>query len=109
MHSDLLEPKPILNSLSWRNLIRLLRAERERGDAASALANEQSLHQIYVRLELQQQEIDGLKEALNANKKKKRKKKVLPLEPSDPNVQGGAFIVTLRSKRRSDLLLEQKE
>jgi hypothetical protein len=62
-----------------------------------------------VRLELQQQEINSLKEALNANKKKKRKKKVLPLEPSDPNVQGGAFIVILRSKRRSNVLLEQRE
>ena len=34
---------------------------------------------------------------------------MLSLEPSDPNMQGSAFIVTLRAKRRANLLLKQRE
>jgi hypothetical protein len=63
-----------------------------------------------VRSEIQSHEIEGLEKALNDNQnKKKKKKRYLPLKPSDPDVQGGAFIITPRSKARANALSQQRE
>lgn len=51
---------------------------------------------------LTQHEIQGLKEAVAAKKRKSRKKKVLPLSPTDPNLQGGAIFWSPLSKARAD-------
>jgi hypothetical protein len=84
------------------------RAVRDQNwDAANAV--KQSFHQVLVRFELEKHEKEGLAEALQANKRKKKKRKVLPLQPTDPNVQGGAAIITPRAKVRADQDLKERE
>jgi hypothetical protein len=57
---------------------------------------------MHVALELKNQELQGLKSAIRSKKKRQKKKKVLPLSPRDPNVQGGAIFWDPASKARAD-------
>jgi hypothetical protein len=61
------------------------------GDKAAASEARQQMYQMHVVLELKDQELQGLKTALESKEKRSKKKKVLPLSPQDPNVQGGAI------------------
>ena len=92
--------------VKFKTLLR--RAVRDQ-DWGAASAAEQKYHQVFVRDNIKSHEIEGLKEALDDSKNKKKRKRVLPLEPGDPDLQGGAFIVTPRSKARADALLERRE
>jgi hypothetical protein len=92
--------------VKFKTLLR--RAVRDQ-DWGAASAAEQKYHQAFVRESIKTHEIEGLKEALDDYKNKKKRKRVLPLEPKDPNLQGGAFIITPRSKARADALAEQRE
>jgi hypothetical protein len=67
------------------------------------------MHQMYVALELKDQELQGLKRALKSKKKRQKKKKVLPLSPRDPNVQGGAIFWDPASKARADRRIKDAE
>jgi actin-related protein len=67
------------------------------------------MHQMHVALELKDQELQGLKTALESKKKRSKKKKVLPLSPRDPNVQGGALFWDPASKARADRRMRDAE
>ena len=67
------------------------------------------MHQMHVALELKDQELQGLKTTLESKKKRQKKKKVLPLSPRDPNVQGGAIFWDPASKARADRRMRDAE
>jgi hypothetical protein len=69
----------------------------------------QQMHQMHVALELKDQEFQGLKTALKSKKKRQKKKRVLPLSPRDPNVQGGAVFWDPASKARADQRMRDAE
>jgi hypothetical protein len=71
-------------------------------DLAAANAVEQRIHHLHVLNELTQHEIQGLREAMAAKKRKNKKKKVLPLIADDLNLQGGATWWSPESKARAD-------
>ena len=71
----------------------LLRSAVKDQDPAAANAVEQRFHHLHLLNELTQHEIHGLKEAVAAKKRKSKKKKVLPLSPNDPNLQGGGYLL----------------
>ncbi len=88
---------------------RLLRRERAGDEPGTAAAVDQAFHQLHVQLELYKHKVEGLEEALSTNKKKRKKKKVLPLQPTDPNLQGGAILWSPRSKARAEQELKATE
>lgn len=99
-------------SPSWLKTKSLLRSavEDKQPDAAGAVG--QALHQLHVQFDLLQHENQGLKKALAINKRKRKKKKVLPLVPDDLNQQGGATFWSPRSKARADqrqAVIEQQQ
>jgi hypothetical protein len=67
------------------------------------------MHQMHVALELKDQELQGLKTALESKKKRSKKKKVLLLSPRDPNVQGGAIFWDPASKACADRRMRDAE
>ena len=67
------------------------------------------MHQMHVALELKNQELQGLKTALESKKRRSKKKKVLPLSPRDPNVQGGSIFWDPASKARADRRMRDAE
>jgi hypothetical protein len=67
------------------------------------------MQQMHVALELNNQELQGLKRALKSKKKRQKKQKVLPLSPRDPNVQGGAIFWDPLSKARADQRMRDAE
>jgi hypothetical protein len=79
------------------------------GDAEAQSKARQQMHQMHVALELKNQELQGLKTALESKKKRSKKKKVLPLSPRDPNVQGGAIFWDPASKARADQRMRDAE
>ena len=64
---------------------------------------------MHVALELKNQELQGLKTALESKKRRSKKKKVLPLSPRDPNVQGGSIFWDPASKARADRRMRDAE
>ncbi|KAF3031420.1 hypothetical protein E8E12_000519 [Didymella heteroderae] len=84
--------QPALEPPSWLKTKRLLKREREDSKPGAAEAVDQALHQLHVRLEVQEHRIAGLEEALGANKKRRKKQRVLPLQPIDGNGAGGAVL-----------------
>ena len=103
------ELQPAPNSPSWLKTQSLLRLERAGNHPGAAAAVDQSLHQLHVQLELEKHKNVGLDEALAANKRKRKSNKVLPLSPSDPNLQGGAILYSPRAKQRADQRLVVQE
>ena len=87
---------------NWLKTKSLLRSAVKDQDPAAANAVEQRFHHLHLLNELTQHEIHGLKEAVAAKKRKSKKKKVLPLSPNDPNLQGGAIFWSPSSKARAD-------
>ena len=79
------------------------------GDLEAQSEARQQMHQMHVALELKDQELEGLKTALESKKKRQKKKKVLPLSPRDPNVQGGAIFWDPASKARADRRIRDTE
>jgi hypothetical protein len=73
--------KPASEPPSWRKTQRLLKRAREEDKPSADEALDQALHQLHVQLEVVQHRVTGLEEALSINKKKKRKRKILPLQP----------------------------
>jgi hypothetical protein len=67
------------------------------------------MHQMHVALELKDQELQGLKTALESKKKRQKKKKVLLLSPRDPNVQGGAIFWDPSSIARAKTRMKDME
>jgi hypothetical protein len=80
----------------------LLRSAVKDQNPATANAVKQRLHHLHLLNELTQHEIQGLKEAVAAKKRKSKKKKVLPLSPTNPNLQGGAIFWSPSSKAQAD-------
>jgi hypothetical protein len=60
-------------------------------------------------LEVVQHKVTGLEEALSINKKKKRKRKVLPLQPVDGNDGGGAVLWSPSRIERAKQELQAKK
>ena len=103
------EFQPAPNPPSWLKTQSLLKLERAGNHPGAAAAVDQSLHQLHVQLELEKHKNVGLEEALAANERKRKKKKVLPLSPSDPNLQSGAILYSPRAKQRADQRLVAQE
>jgi hypothetical protein len=101
------ELQPASGSPNWRKTRRLLKREEDRSSADEAV--DQALHQLHVRLEISEARIEGLEEALKANKNKKRKRKVLPLQPIDGNNGGGAVLWSPSRIERARQELQAKE
>jgi hypothetical protein len=78
------------------------------GDQTAANEASQAIHQLHVQVELQNHRITDLEQVIQA-KKKRSKKKVLPLSPRDPNVQGGAIFYDPLSKARADQRMRDTE
>jgi hypothetical protein len=85
------EPQPAVTSPNWRRFRSSFDRAVTYGDPGAQSEARQQMHQMHVALELKDQELQGLKTALESKKKRQKKKKVLPLSPRDPNVQGGAI------------------
>jgi hypothetical protein len=79
------------------------------GDQTAANEALQAIHQLHVQVELQNHRITDLEQAIQAKKKRSKKKKVLPLSPRDPNVQGGAIFYDPLSKARADQRMKDAE
>jgi hypothetical protein len=103
------ELQPAPDPPSWRKMQRLLKRAREDDVPGAAEAVDQALHQLHVRLEISEARIEGLEEALKANKNKKRKRKVLPLQPIDGNDGGGAVLWSPSRIERAKQELQAKE
>lgn len=86
----------------------LKRAEADKDGNAASQAY-QTLHHVFVQKELLKQENQGLTKALKANKRKRKRKKTLPLSPGDPNLAGGAVFWDGAAKERADARLKAKE
>jgi hypothetical protein len=79
------------------------------GDLGAQSEARQQMHQMHVALELKDQELQGLKTALESKKKRQKKKKVLPLSPRDPNIQGGAIFWDPSSVARAKTRMKDME
>jgi hypothetical protein len=101
--------KPAPEPPSWRKTQRLLKRAREEDKSSADEALDQALHQLHVQLEVVQHRVTGLEEALSMNKKKKRKRKVLPLQPIDSNEGGGAILWSPSRIERAKQELQAKE
>jgi hypothetical protein len=95
-------PQAASPETSWLKTKSLLRSAVKDKDLAAANAVEQRIHHLHVLNELTQHEIQGLREAMAAKKRKNKKKKVLPLIADDLNLQGGATCWSPESKARAD-------
>jgi hypothetical protein len=85
------EPQAASTSPNWRRFRSSFDRAVTSGDLEAQSEARQQMHQMHVALELKDQELEGLKTALESKKRRSKKKKVLPLSPQDPNVQGGAI------------------
>jgi hypothetical protein len=101
--------KPASEPPSWRKTQRLLKRAREEDKSSADKALDQALHQLHVQLEVVQYKVTGLEEALSINKKKKRKRKVLPLQPVDGNDGGGTVLWSPSRIERAKQELRAKE
>jgi hypothetical protein len=103
------EPQPAASSPNWRRC----RSDFDRavryGDQEAANKALQAIHQLHVQNELKDHRIADLEQAIQAKKKRSKKKKVLPLSPRDPNVQGGAVFYDPLSKARADRRMRDAE
>jgi hypothetical protein len=79
------------------------------GDQKAANKALQGIHQLHVQNELKDHRIADLEQAIQAKKKRSKKKKVLQLSPRDPNVQGGAVFYDPLSKARADRRMRDAE
>jgi hypothetical protein len=103
------EPQVASTSPNWRRFRSSFDRAVTYGDPDAGNEARQQMHQMYVALELKDQELQGLKRALKSKKKRQKKKKVLPLSPRDPNVQGGAIFWDPASKARADRRIKDAE
>jgi hypothetical protein len=88
-------------------------------DWGAANAAKQKYHQVNVRQNLTEFENQGLRAAVQANKRKKKKRKVLPLQPCNANDGGGATLYSpsrieqareeLREKEQQELVEEARK
>jgi hypothetical protein len=102
-------PQPASSLPNWRRFRSSFDRAVRYGDKGAASEARQQMHQMHVALELKDQELEGLKTALESKKKRQKKKKVLPLSPRDPNVQGGAIFWDPASKARADQRMRDAE
>jgi hypothetical protein len=102
-------PQPASSSPNWRRFRSSFDRAVTYGDLGAESEARQQIHQMHVALELKDQELQGLKTALESKKKRSKKKKVLPLSPRDPNVQGGAIFWDPASKARADRRMRNAE
>jgi hypothetical protein len=102
-------PQPAVTSPNWRRFRSSFDRALTYGDPGAASEARQQMHQMHVALELKELELEGLKTALENKKKRQKKKKVLPLSPRDPNIQGGAIFWDPASKARADRRMRDAE
>ena len=103
------EPQAASTSPNWRRFRSSFDRAVTSGDPEAQSEARQQMHQMHVALELKNQELQGLKRAIKSKKKRQKKKKVLPLSPRDPNVQGGAIFWDPASKARADRRMRDAE
>jgi hypothetical protein len=103
------EPQPASTSPNWRRFRSSFDRAVTYGDPGAESEARQQMHQMHVALELKDQELQGLKTALESKKKRQKKKKVLLLSPRDPNVQGGSIFWDPASKARADRRMRDAE
>ena len=104
-----LAPQAASTSPNWRRFRLSFDRAVTSGDPEAQSEARQQMHQMHVALELKNQELQGLKRAIKSKKKRQKKKKVLPLSPRDPNVQGGAIFWDPASKARADRRMRDAE
>ena len=102
-------PQPATASPNWRRFRASFDRAVTHGDPEAESEARQQMHQMHVALELKNQELKGLKKALESKKKRQKKKKVLPLSPRDPNVQGGAIFWDPASVARAKERMKAQE
>ena len=78
-------------------------------DWGAANAAKQKYHQVNVRQNLADFENQGLRAALQANKRKKKKRKVLPLQPRNANDGSGATLYSPSRIEQAREELREKE
>ena len=78
-------------------------------DVEAANSVIQQVHQYHVLNELKDHQIQGFKDAAEAKKRRNKKRKVLPLSPRDPNVQGGATFFDSSAVARANHRMRVKE
>ena len=103
------EPWAASTSPNWRRLRSSFDRAVTYGDPGAQSEARQQMHQMHVALELKDQELQGLKTALESKKKRQKKKRVLLLSPRDPNIQGGAVFWDPASKARADQRMRDAE
>ena len=79
-------PQPASTSPNWRRFRSSFNCAVTYRDPEAQSEARQQMHQMHVALELKDQELEGLKTALESKKRRSKKKKLLPLSPQDPNV-----------------------
>jgi hypothetical protein len=103
------EPQPASSSPNWRRCRSNFDRAVKYGDQTAANEALQAIHQLHVQVELQNHRITDLEQAIQAKKKRSKTKKVLPLSPRDPNVQGGVIFYDPLSKARADQRMRDTE
>jgi hypothetical protein len=79
------------------------------GDTEAANSVIQQMHQYYMLYELTEHHVQASKDAVEAKKRRHKKKKVLPLSPRDPNIQGGAIFFDAAAIARANQRLKVRE
>jgi hypothetical protein len=102
-------PRAVSTSPNWRRFRSSFNRAVTSGDPEAQSEARQQMHQMHVALELKDQELQSLKTAIKSKKKRQKKKRVLPLSPRDPNVQGGAVFWDPASKARADQRMKDEE
>jgi len=103
------EPRAASTSPNWRRFRASFNRAVRYGDPGAQSEARQQMHQIHVALELKDQELESLKRAVESKKKRSKKKKVLPLSPRDPNVQGGSIFWDPYSVARAKTRMRDEE
>jgi hypothetical protein len=103
------EPQPALSEPNWLRCKSDLNRAVKYGDVEAANSVIQQVHQYHVLNELKDHQIQGFKDAAEAKKRRNKKKKVLPLSPRDPNVQGGATFFDSSAVARANHCMRVKE
>jgi hypothetical protein len=103
------EPQPALSEPNWLRCKSDLNRAVKYGDVEAANSVIQQVHQYHVLNELKDHQIQGFKDAAEAKKRRNKKKKVLPLSPRDPNVQGGATFFDSGAIARANHRMRVKE
>ena len=104
-----LAPWATSTSPNWRRFRSSFDCVVTSGDPEAQSEARQQMHQMHVALELKDQELQGLKTALESKKKRQKKKRVLLLSPRDPNIQGGAVFWDPASNARADQRMRDAE